>query len=116
MDFATAVKTVLMQKYANFSGRAIRSEYWWWVLFAIIASIVLGVVDYILGVQLLGSIFSLATLIPGIAVGVRRLHDLDKSGWWLLIAFIPLIGFILLIYWFAQPGTPGPNRFGPPAI
>ena len=116
MDFATAVKTVLMQKYANFSGRAIRSEYWWWVVFVIIASVVLAIVDYVLGVQLLGAIFSLATLIPGIAVGVRRLHDLDKSGWWLLIGFIPLIGFIILIYWFAQSGTPGPNRFGAPAI
>lgn len=111
MDFATAVKTVLMQKYANFSDRAMRSEYWWWILFAIIASVVLGIVDYIIGVQLLGSIFSLATLIPGIAVGVRRLHDLGKSGWWLLIALTGIGAFVLL-YWFTQPGTPGPNQYG----
>jgi uncharacterized membrane protein YhaH (DUF805 family) len=116
MDFATAVKTVLVQKYAKFDGRAVRSEYWWYVLFAVIASVVLAVVDYALGIQLLGTIFSLATLIPGIAVGVRRLHDLDKSGWWLLISLIPIIGFIVLIYWLVQPGTPGANRFGAPAM
>ncbi|MBX9458259.1 MAG: DUF805 domain-containing protein [Rhizobium sp.] len=115
MDFATAVKTVVMQKYASFSGRAIRSEYWWFVLAYIIAYIVLAIVDYVLGVQLLTAILSLGLLIPSIAVGVRRLHDLDKSGWWLLLGLVPLVGLIL-IYWFAQPGTPGANRFGPPAI
>jgi uncharacterized membrane protein YhaH (DUF805 family) len=115
MDFATAVKTVVMQKYANFSGRAIRSEYWWFVLAYIIAYLVLAIVDYVLGAQLLTAILSLALLIPSIAVGVRRLHDLDKSGWWLLLGLIPIVGLIL-IYWFCQPGTPGANRFGPPAI
>ena len=115
MDFATAVKTVVMQKYANFSGRAIRSEYWWFILADSIAYLVLVIVDYVLGAQLLTAILSLALLIPSIAVGVRRLHDLDKSGWWLLLGFVPIIGLIL-IYWFAQPGTPGANRFGPPAI
>ena len=115
MDFATAVKTVVMQKYANFSGRAIRSEYWWFILAYIIAYLVLAIVDYVLGAQLLTAILSLGLLIPSIAVGVRRLHDLDKSGWWLLLGFVPIVGLIL-IYWFAQPGTPGANRFGPPAI
>jgi uncharacterized membrane protein YhaH (DUF805 family) len=115
MDFATAVKTVVMQKYANFSGRAIRSEYWWFVLAYIIAYLVLAIVDYVLGAQLLTAILSLALLSPSIAVGVRRLHDLDKSGWWLLLGLIPIVGLIL-IYWFCQPGTPGANRFGPPAI
>ena len=92
MDFATAVKTVLTQKYANFSGRAMRSEYWWYVLFIIIVAIVLALVDrFVLGASVLGSIWSLATLIPSIAVGVRRLHDLDKSGWWLLLGFVPII-------------------------
>ena len=114
MDFATAVKTVIMQKYANFSGRAMRSEYWWFILFYIIAYIVLAIVDYLLGVQLLTAILSLGLLIPSIAVGVRRLHDLDKSGWWLLLGFVPIVGLIL-IYWFAQRGTPGANQFGPPA-
>jgi uncharacterized membrane protein YhaH (DUF805 family) len=112
MDFATAVKTVLTQRYADFNGRSIRPEYWWWVLFAVIASIVLQLVDNLFGFPLLGSIFSLATLVPGIAVGVRRLHDLDKSGWWLLIAFT-IIGAFVLLYWFTQEGTKGDNQFGP---
>jgi uncharacterized membrane protein YhaH (DUF805 family) len=114
MDFQTAVKTVLMQKYANFSGRAMRSEYWWYTLFAVVVSVVLYLIDSMLGTQLLQPIFGLATLLPGIGVCVRRLHDLDKSGWWLLIAFIPLIGALVLLYWFCQPGTPGDNQFGPP--
>jgi len=117
MDFATAAKTVLTQKYATFTGRAIRSEYWWYTLFIVIVAIVLALVDnLVLGASVLGGIWSLATLIPSIAVGVRRLHDLDKSGWWLLIALIPIIGGLVLLYWFCQPGTPGANQFGPPAI
>ncbi|UVC09161.1 DUF805 domain-containing protein [Rhizobium sp. TH2] len=116
MDFATAVKTVLVQKYANFSGRAMRSEYWWYTLFAVVVSVVLYLIDTMLGTQLLQPIFGLATLLPGIGVCVRRLHDLDKSGWWVLIAFIPLIGALVLLYWFCQPGTPGDNQFGPPTV
>jgi uncharacterized membrane protein YhaH (DUF805 family) len=115
MDFATAVKTVVMQKYANFSGRAIRSEYWWFALAYIIAYLVLAVVDYVLGIQLLTAILALGLLIPSIAVGVRRLHDLDKSGWWLLLGLIPIVGGLVLLYWFCQPGTPGANQFGAPA-
>lgn len=115
MDIATAVQTVVMQKYANFSGRAIRSEYWWFFLAYIIAYIVLAIVDYVLGVQLLTAILALGLLIPSIGVGVRRLHDLDKSGWWLLLCLIPIVGGLVLLYWFCQPGTPGANQFGAPA-
>lgn len=112
MNFTDAVKTVLTLKYADFNGRASRSEYWWYVLFAIVASVVLGIVDSIIGISLLGIVFSLATLIPGLAVSVRRLHDKDKSGWWILIALIPLLGGLLLLYWCATEGTPGDNQFG----
>ncbi len=122
-----AVKTCF-NKYVTFSGRAQRSELWWFVVFLIIGSAVTGWVDtaifgqnvmmvgdmgfaYTTGV--LGTIFSLATLLPSIAVDVRRLHDLDKSGWWLLIGLIPMIGWIILIVWFASKGTSGDNRFGP---
>lgn len=117
MNMTEAVKSVL-NKYATFTGRSARSEYWWWVLFTIIVSVVLGFVDFLLfgfrmgQVGILGAIYSLATLIPSIAVGVRRLHDLAKSGWWLLIIFIPLIGVLVLLYWFVQRGTVGPNEFG----
>ena len=114
MNFTDAVKTVLTLNYANFNGRAGRSEFWWYVLFVIIVSVVLSFVDNaILGFPLLGAVFSLATLIPSIAVSIRRLHDKDKSGWFLLLSFIPLIGAIILIYWYATEGTPGANQFGP---
>ncbi|PWE55953.1 DUF805 domain-containing protein [Metarhizobium album] len=113
MSFTEAVSSAL-SKYVVFSGRASRSEYWWFVLFNIIVSIVAAGVDAALGIQAVGALVSLALLLPGIAVGVRRLHDIDKSGWWLLIAFVPLIGFIVLIYFFVQPSQPGDNRFGPP--
>ena len=113
MDFQTAVKTVLMQKYAKFDGRAMRPEFWWWTLFSLIVSVVLYLIDMMLGTQLLQPIWVLATLLPAIGVSVRRLHDIDKSGWWLLIA-ITIIGAFVLLYWYCQPGTPGDNRFGPP--
>jgi len=119
MPFADAVKSVLTLNYANFNGRAGRSEFWWYVLFAIIASVVLALVDNlvfrnIIGVPILGPIFSLATIIPGIAVSVRRLHDKDKSGWFILISLIPLVGAIVLLVWYATEGTPGDNQYGPP--
>lgn len=113
MTFTEAVSSAL-SKYVVFSGRASRSEYWWFVLFNIIVSIVAAGIDAALGIQAIGALVSLALLLPGIGVGVRRLHDIDKSGWWLLIAFVPLIGFIVLIYFFVQPSQPGDNRFGPP--
>lgn len=114
MNFTDAVKTVLTEKYVDFNGRASRSEFWWYVLFAFIASAVLQLVDNaIVGMPLLASIFALATLLPGLAVSVRRLHDKDKSGWFILLCLIPLIGAIILIYWYATEGTPGDNQYGP---
>ncbi|MBY6202619.1 DUF805 domain-containing protein [Maritalea mobilis] len=119
MDFMTAVKTVL-GKYATFSGRAQRSEFWWFYLFSLIVSAVLQMVDRALfgtlvggqDVGILAPLFSLAILLPGLAVGARRLHDTDRSGWWLLIALIPIVGFLVLLYFFVQRGTAGPNQHG----
>lgn len=130
VDFKTSVTTCL-SKYATFSGRAVRSELWWFVLFNIILSIVAGVLDRTLfGVHdmrtsmgdgsmgfnyqpsLFGSVVSLALLLPNLAVAARRLHDIDKSGWWMLIGIIPVIGWLVLIYWYVQEGTKGSNRFG----
>ena len=109
----------VLKKYAVFSGRAGRSEYWFFVLFNVIISIVLGAIDALIfgfnaqsGMGLLGGLYSLAVLIPSIAVSVRRLHDTDRSGWWILIAFIPLIGAIVLLVFMVMGSMPGDNRFG----
>ncbi|MFD0981735.1 DUF805 domain-containing protein [Tropicimonas aquimaris] len=115
MKFQDAVRTCL-NKYAVFSGRARRPEYWWFALFNLIGSVVTQSLDRMVfgpDMGVLGALWGLALLVPSIAVGVRRLHDLDKSGWWLLIALIPILGTLLLIYWFIQPGTRGPNQYGP---
>ena len=112
MNFGEAISSGF-SNYVNFSGRAARSEYWFWVLFTIIAEIVTGIVDVLLGITLVTTLFVLVTLLPGVAVAVRRLHDLDRTGWWLLLVFIPLVGAIVLIVWFCTIGTRGYNRFGP---
>jgi len=115
MNMIEAVKAVF-SRYATFEGRARRSEYWWFALFNFIVSMVIGLIapggGEDMGGSLLSMIWALATLLPTLAVGARRLHDIDRSGWWLLIAFIPLIGVIVLIVFFATRGTAGPNRFG----
>ena len=108
MDFMTSIKTVL-GKYADFNGRARRSEFWWWVLAAEIVNLVL---TYVLQVQVLGFLFALAILLPNLAVGARRLHDTGKSGWLQLIA-LTIIGIIPLIVFFAQDSAPGDNKYGP---
>jgi len=109
----------VLKKYAVFSGRARRREYWYFVLFNIIISIVLAVIDMMTGsfsaesgMGLLGGIYTLAILIPSVAVSVRRLHDTSRSGWWLLIALIPLIGAIVLLVFMVQDGKPGANQYG----
>lgn len=112
MGFMDSVKTCF-SKYVVFSGRASRSEYWWFQLFIILTAFILGFVEGILGVGgILSGLFSLAILLPAISVVVRRLHDTDRSGWWYWIALIPLIGTIVLIVFFCQRGTNGANRFG----
>jgi uncharacterized membrane protein YhaH (DUF805 family) len=114
MSFSDAVTTVLTKKYADFSGRARRSEYWWFVLAEIIA---LGV---ILGLSRVSSIFmilyylvALALFLPGLAVTVRRLHDTGKSGWFVLLGLIPIVGPIIILVFTVQEGTLGDNQYGP---
>jgi len=98
--------------YVKFSGRAIRSEYWYWVLFTALGNIVAGIIDAVIGTSVINPLFGLAVILPSIAVAIRRLHDLDRTGWWILIGLIPLIGWIILIIWYCSRGTVGPNRFG----
>jgi len=105
MDFQQAIKTCF-QKYATFEGRAGRPEFWWFALFTFLASIAIGIIS-----QTLQGLFSLAVLLPSLAVGARRLHDIGKSGWFLLLWLIPVIGWIILIYWACQPGG-GNNQWG----
>lgn len=138
MGFGEAIRHNFTH-YADFSGRAQRSQYWWWVLFVIVVGIVTNVLDLLLGVRLGAStrdvmigdqvipladqgvglltlIFFLVVAIPGLAVQVRRLHDTDRTGWWwlwgTLLAILCCIGFIILLVFYLQRGTAGPNRYG----
>lgn len=109
-----------LKEYATFTGRARRKEYWMYVLFYILFSIAVGILDSLLGTKdpdtgagMLGGLYSLALLVPSLAVGARRLHDMGKSGWWLLLAFLPIIGWIWLIILLVQDSQPGTNQYGP---
>jgi uncharacterized membrane protein YhaH (DUF805 family) len=117
MNFGEAIKSGF-SNYVNFSDRAIRSEYWFWTFFWIIGiAIAIGLDLAIFNTPgLLYFVFTLATFLPGLAVTIRRLHDLDRSGWWIFLNFVPLIGVIVLIVWFCTRGTSGPNRFGPDSL
>ncbi len=110
----------VLKKYAVFNGRARRKEYWYFYLFYMLIYIALIIIDVVAGVfsaeaeiGLLSGIYTIALLIPGIAVGVRRLHDTNRSGWWLLIGLIPIIGAILLIVFLASDSKPEENQYGP---
>jgi uncharacterized membrane protein YhaH (DUF805 family) len=105
-------KKVVLENYLNFQGRARRAEFWWYVLAGAIISFVLNIIDLGIGFRLLSGLYSLAVLLPGIAVGIRRLHDTGRSGWWLLIGFIPIVGWIVLIVFWATDAPPGPNQYG----
>ena len=133
MTFTESIRTCIRQKYATFRDRASRSEFWWFVLFNMIVGIVAGLFDSLLGFapqadlvtgngavsasyQASGPITvitSLALLVPNLAVAVRRLHDTGRSGWWLLIVLIPLIGALILLWWYIKPSEPGTNKWGP---
>ncbi len=112
-------KKVVLENYANFNGRARRSEYWYYTLVNIIILIIASILDNALGLTLgalpygaFYCLYGLAVFIPGLAVAVRRLHDVNKSGWFLLIALIPLVGAIWLLVLFCTEGTKGENQYG----
>ncbi len=122
---ATHWMTEPLRRYAQFSGRARRKEYWWFVLFSYLISFALALVDIMIvgadtvveyGIGPLSGIAALVLLIPSTAVSFRRLHDHDRSAWWLLLGILPIIGALVLLVWFCQRGTIGDNRFGPDPI
>ena len=116
MGFMDAVKSVY-SNYFNFNGRSGRGEYWWFILFYILASIVLTVLEGMLGlIGVLSNLFALGSLIPSIAVTVRRLHDTGHSGWWALLLIIPLIGWIVLIIMSLAKEGEGSNQYGESAM
>jgi len=104
MTFGESIKTCF-SGYVNFNGRASRSEFWWWVLFIFVANLVTGIIS-----PMLSGLFALATLLPSLAVTARRLHDINRSGWWQLIGLIPLIGLLVMIYWCIQEPKE-PNQY-----
>ena len=120
MSFGRAI-ALGFSKYLDFTGRASRSEFWFWVLFAVIGAIVTNTLDAAIFVyhnsvsplnSPLSNIFTVVALLPSLAVATRRLHDVDRTGWWMLLVFTG-IGIIALLYWQGQEGTPNQNRFGP---
>lgn len=112
MSFTDAVRSALI-KYATFSGRARRSEYWFFALASLIASVVASTIDNVLGTQLFTYIVALGLFLPSLAVGIRRLHDTGRSGWWVLIGLVPVVGFIVLIVFYVQDSQPMTNAYGP---
>lgn len=106
MDFTQAIKTCF-NKYATFTGRAGRPEFWWFFLFQVIVLAVASMLG-----EMLYVLATLALLLPALAVGARRLHDVRKSAWFLLLGFIPVLGFLILLYWCAQQSDPQANEYG----
>jgi uncharacterized membrane protein YhaH (DUF805 family) len=105
---------VVKDNYANFKGRARRKEYWMFFLFNMLFVFVAAIIDYILGTfPLIYVIYVLAVIIPSLAVFIRRLHDIGKSGWWFFIGLIPIIGVIWLLVLLFTDGNPGENSYGP---
>ncbi|WP_212748516.1 DUF805 domain-containing protein [Pseudoalteromonas rubra] len=110
----------VLKNYTEFKGRARRKEYWLFMLCNLIVMIVLGLIDMMLGlyseeagVGLVSGLYALAVIIPSIAVGVRRLHDIGRSGWWLLLTFVPLVGPLVLLVFNVMDSKPGENEYGP---
>jgi len=112
MSFEHAIRTCLQLKYLQFNGRASRSEYWWFFLFSFLALQAAAVLDAVVGVFIFYFATVLLLALPTLSACVRRLHDLDRSGWWILIVLIPFIGSLILLIWTVSEGNPFPNQYG----
>jgi uncharacterized membrane protein YhaH (DUF805 family) len=113
MTFGDAIRSGF-DHYAKFDGRASRPAFWWWVLFVVLVSIAANIIDLAIGAPVFSALAGLGLLLPNISVSIRRLHDTNRTGWWILIWLIPLIGLIVLLIFYLQQGDPEENRFGPP--
>lgn len=102
----------VLKNYAGFTERAGRAEFWYFVLMNIIVSLLLAFIDGALGTAVIGIIYMLAVFVPNIALAVRRLHDIGKSGWWLLVGFVPVVGIFVLLYFYIKEGDAEANAFG----
>jgi uncharacterized membrane protein YhaH (DUF805 family) len=113
MEAVRWFQLVVTKRYSAFDGRARRAEFWWYMLAVLVLDVVLAVIQAPMHTRVLTGLVGLGLFAPTLGVEIRRLHDIGKSAWWLLIAFVPVIGGFVLLYWFTQPGTAGPNQFGP---
>jgi uncharacterized membrane protein YhaH (DUF805 family) len=126
LNFTSAVKTVF-SNYAQFNGRACRSEYWYWILAVVLVSVVLTLIEGALLAPALGFepfspdagqplrwLLVLIIILPLLSVSVRRLHDVGRSGWWLFLQVVPIIGGLVLLWWYIQAGDETANEYGPP--
>lgn len=112
-----------ISRYARFSGRASRAQYWYFFLAVLLLNVALALLELVFSesvlgdlVELLSSVFLLFVLIPSVSIGVRRLHDVNRSGWWYLLILVPLIGPLVLLYWAIQAGDAGSNAYGDPEV
>jgi uncharacterized membrane protein YhaH (DUF805 family) len=116
VTFGEAVRSGF-DHYAKFDGRASRPAFWWWFLFGILVAIGANIIDAILGTWgVVNGLAGLALLLPNLSVAIRRLHDTDHSGWWVLIGLIPIIGWIVLLIFYLRESDPGENQYGPPPV
>jgi uncharacterized membrane protein YhaH (DUF805 family) len=114
VTFAEAVRSGF-DHYVKFDGRASRPAFWWWFLFGILVGIGASIIDAIIGsFGVVSGLAALALLLPNLSVAIRRLHDTDHTGWWVLIGLIPIIGFIVLLIFYLRQSDPGENQYGPP--
>jgi len=114
VTFGEAVRSGF-DHYAKFDGRASRPAFWWWFLFGILVGIGASIIDAIIGsFGVVSGLAALALLLPNLSVAIRRLHDTDHTGWWVLIGLIPIIGFIVLLIFYLRQSDPGENQYGPP--
>jgi uncharacterized membrane protein YhaH (DUF805 family) len=113
MSFSEAVKSGF-DHYTKFEGRAHKAAFWWWFLFQLLVYIGAEIIDAILGTPIFWIIAVLGLLLPNLSVSIRRLHDTNRTGWWILIGLIPIVGFIVLLIFYLQQSDPGVNDYGPP--